>query len=494
MSNYDESFKVLLVDDNKSIIESLGSALSDFGYDVTTRSNGREALDFIEKERPEVVLSDVRMPYLGGFELLDSVKKSNLDETAVVLFTGYGEIEDAVNAMKLGAFDYLLKPLDVEEVCKAIDKAARFISIIKENKMLKECNQSNQEKLITLEEELRDFKKAYSQMDGNENFCFHSEVMRKLVEEAQKIHKNPDLPVLIEGETGVGKEMFARIIHNGAAINPRPFVAVNCPSINPNLFESEIFGYESGAFTGSSPGGNIGKIKLAEGGTLLFDEVTEMSLELQAKLLRVIQEREYYQVGGIQKLLLNTRLLFTTNRKIEESVKRGFFREDLYYRIKVASIKIPPLRERREDILPLVYFFMDKLSREKSKKFKYVSKDAAEFLYNNQWKGNVRQLKNLVESVILTFDDLSLKIEHIEHFFADTEGYKPPEVNSSAKIFEAFLKNSSTLNLEDIIKKSVIYGLQQTNGNKSKAAKFLNVSRTTLYTLIKKYSLEEYNQ
>ena len=311
----------------------------------------------------------------------------------------------------------MLKPINVEELAALTEKIAEHQSLLFENKALTERFSVEVEAATEgARQELIRLKKALVQAAGLENVGFFSRQMQDVVSQAHKYHQSRSIPVLIEGETGTGKELISRIIHYGTMDNAGgqiPFVDVNCAAITANLFESELFGYEPGSFTGSLAKGQNGKIDLAQGGSLLLDEVGEIPLELQGKLLRAIQEKEFYRVGGLKKIKTDVRIICATNADLEKSVDQGTFRRDLYFRLKVGHIRIPPLRERLDDIIPLTELFLRIFAGKKPDRFQKISGGAAEILLAYDWPGNVRELRNTIEWVSFMYDDRELKAEHL---------------------------------------------------------------------------------
>jgi len=483
--------KILLVEDNKDVRKSIKEFLNEIGHQVVEEENGKGAMSFLEKEKVHLVLSDIKMPLMDGYALLKAIKNNMaLQEIQVVLFTGHGDLKKAVTAMKDGAYDYLLKPININELVQIVDRVAEYLDLKQENlKLTREFQKQVKAATSELEYELKAVRKAFVQVVGTADIGIFSNSLKKVFETAKKLHQNPDIPVLIEGETGTGKELIAKYIHYGDGDIVTPFVGVNCAAISSSLFESELFGYEAGAFTGGNPKGQKGKLEFANDGTILLDEITEMPIGHQAKLLRVIEENEFYKVGGLKKLTTNTRFICATNRDVKEQVNAGTFREDLYFRLNVGYIRIPPLRERKEEIVPLAQMFLNQLINLKKTTLKAISKETEKKLIAYNWPGNVRELKNTIERVALFSDD-----EIIEPFHLDSilHGNSHMERMVSKELSMDFAnltlpKNGLDLNnfILDIVKKA----LKNNKNNKTKTANYLGISLRVLHTYLKKLGI-----
>lgn len=476
--------KILLVDDDPDSRSSIAKFLGQLGHEVLEADSAPRALSLLTERSFPLVLSDIRMPGMSGIELLKAVTAlPSCSETSVVLLTGYGDMDSAIDAFRAGAFDYLLKPIKVKELALLTAKIEA-----QTNSALKPGEDSNNDNGNGLERKnpqgnLSGFKQAVFYSGLNKIGIF-SESMLWLVKQAYLYHQDRSIPVLIQGETGTGKEVIARIIHFGAGDETAPFVAINCAAITPSLFESELFGYEPGAFTGGISKGQKGKCDLAARGTLLLDEVGEIPLELQGKLLRAIQERAYYRVGGLQEIKMDVRIICSTNADLDEMVKKGTFRKDLFYRLKVGSLFIPPLRQRKEDILPLGNLFLWEFSQQKNKRFKNIGNQAAKIMLNYAWPGNVRELRNLMEWIVFMFDDIEVRPQHLNlpninkyqlpAFLLDADEDDDPEPPSHRKTGG-----------KEFSEEILLQALEAHNGNKTEAARFLGISRTTLYNYLK---------
>lgn len=485
--------RILLVEDNKAVRDSLSEFIQGLGHSVMESSDGKAALSLLMKEKIDLVLSDIRMPKMDGHELLRQIKSSNtLKDIEVLLFTGHGDVKSAVRAMREGAYDYLLKPINIKELDAIIHRIGEYLHLKEENKKLTEnFNKEVKKATQNINEELIAVRKAFAEQIGTMDIGIYSKVMKDLFTTAEKLHQNPNIHVLIEGETGTGKELVARWIHYGKGDVTTPFIDLNCAAISSNLFESELFGYIAGAFTGGHPRGQKGKLEIAQNGTLFLDEITEMAIEHQAKLLRVLQERTYYKVGGVEKLSTNSRFIGATNQNVAQKVKEGVFREDLFYRLNIGYIHIPPLRERREEILPLAQLFLESLIRQKKTRFRKISDGAAKMLEDYPWPGNVRELRNMIERILLYWNDEEIQCEHLESCFQKTP--IPLQFGQPAQIFDITNIPLPNHNIDlnkislDIVKKAY----EKHGENQTKTAHYLGVSVRVLHTYLKRLQKQE---
>lgn len=442
---------VLVVDDDASLRIACLQTLLEAGFRVTGVTNGDECLDLMRRESFDAVLLDLKMPGTPGMQVLRIIRK-NEPGVQVIVITGYGTIEIAVQAMREGAFDFIAKPFTPEQLVDTVTKA-----VTRGHKLL--------EKLYIQPQLDLDF--------GPDLIIGTSPAMRKI---AQLIHKvaPTDSTVLIQGETGVGKEMVARTIHRLSRRNSQPFVTVDCGSLVESLFESELFGHVKGSFTGAIET-TKGKFELAHLGTMFLDEIANIGIALQARLLRVLQEREITKVGSSQKMAVDVRITSATNRDLVKEIQEGRFREDLYYRLKVVPILVPPLRERRDDILPLVHFFLTHFSEKNSMDKPELLDDARQFLLRYDWPGNVRELKNTIERAVIVCEDNLITIEDL--------GFLEPEQESLAA--------GSDGSLAELEREEILRVLRQFDGNKTRAAKQLGINRKTLREKLKKYGIDE---
>ncbi|MBF0224124.1 MAG: sigma-54-dependent Fis family transcriptional regulator [Desulfobacterales bacterium] len=365
---------ILIVDDEPSIVQSLSGLLSDEGFEVLTAANGYEALQIIESESPDLVVLDIWMPGIDGIETLKEIKKSN-PNLQVIMVTGHGTIETAINATKIGAFDFIEKPLSIDKLIVSINNALNFRKLEEENKYLRKK---------TLEKN---------------SICGSSPAILSLKQQIV-VAAPTESWILIKGENGTGKELVARNIQQLSPRSDKPFIAVNCATIPDDVIESELFGHEKGAFPGALSK-SIGKFELANTGTLFLDEICDMSLKTQAKILRVLQEQKFQRLGGSRYIGADVRVIASTNKNIEKEIEKGNFREDLYFRLNVIPIEVPALRNRKEDIPVLFEHFIKEISKQNGTKTKSVTKEVLEILAEYLWPGNVRELKNLIERLMI---------------------------------------------------------------------------------------------
>lgn len=419
---------VLIIDDEPDMGFALKEAMSRFGFNPQFYRDPTHVLSTVNLSDFSLIITDVKMPKMNGLEFLAEIRKRGI-YTPVIVITGYGSVEDAVKAMKLGAVDYIMKPFSMDTL-----KSLVFRLIPEESEIVAESKQ-----------------------------------MRRIIEIAREIAKT-DITVLLTGESGVGKEVIARYIHRHSPRANQPFVAINCAAITETLLEAELFGHEKGAFTGASER-KPGKFELANKGTILLDEISEMAYRLQAKLLRVIQEKEVDRVGGTKPIPVDVRIIATTNRDLWEEVKKGNFRGDLFYRINVFPIRIPPLRERTEDIIPLAEFFVKRLSNKMSKSFT-ITEEMKKYLLDRQWQGNVRELENFIYRTAVLSTDGQLRVPEDEVFYEEKKSLKAGRIKDAEK---------------DLI----IDALKKTGGNRTKAAKILGISVRTLRNKINEYGLKD---
>ena len=440
--------RILIVDDEAEMRNAIKEALGRKGYTVDCACEGREAIQKLIELKFEMVVSDMLMPGMDGMELLREIKKA-APHIPVLLITAFGTIQKAVEAVKEGAVDFMLKPFTLEALEITVEKALK-----------KRLDMSKFE-------------------TNGKTMVFKDASMTKLMSMAA-IAAASDATILLSGESGTGKELLSRFIHLRSPRCGKPFVAVNCASIPEGLLESELFGHEKGAFTGAVTN-RLGKFELANSGTILLDEITEMDIKLQAKLLRVIQEKELERLGGKVPIPLDIRIIATTNRDIRKEVREGRFREDLYYRLNIFPLRLPSLRERPEDILPLAENFMRKFSVKYSKYLEDISKDAVDYMRNCKWKGNIRELENAIERAVLISCGKHLEIEHFGLCKSSDEGPEEsaPGINMTEK--------ANNVTLWEMEKGLICRTLGEVEGNRTRAAKILGISVRTLRNKLKEY-------
>ncbi|MBI5402216.1 MAG: sigma-54-dependent Fis family transcriptional regulator [Ignavibacteriae bacterium] len=451
-------YSILIADDEQSQRLILSGYLKQKGYAIFEAASGTEALKITDANLIDIVLSDFRMPDMNGIELLIKLKERN-PEIAVVIVTAFGTIENAVKAMKEGAFDYLTKPVDLDELDMIIKRITERMHLISENKMLKE--------------QLQDKNKI-------SGIVAYSDKMEKILSTALRVAESK-ATVLLRGESGTGKEVLAKAIHYSSQRKEKPFVAVNCAALNENLLESELFGHEKGAFTGADKQ-RRGRFEIADGGTLFLDEIGDLPLSTQVKLLRVLQEEQFERVGGTQTIDVDVRMITATNKNLEELIREGKFREDLYYRINVVSVLIPPLRERKEDIIHLINHFKEKYISETSKKNIEFSREATDVLMKYNYPGNIRELENIVHhSIVLSRGDViataDLPLQLSEFDFNETT----LETNVNSALPEQ---------VEILEKKLVVNALKKTNNNQLRASKILGISERNLRYRLEKWGMK----
>jgi DNA-binding NtrC family response regulator len=445
MKSFNEN--ILVVDDDPDIREVLKDRLESLGYQVLVAANGKEGLEFLEKQNLQMILLDIEMPAMSGLEVLKEIRKRGLEIT-VVMITAYGTIERAVEAMKAGAYDFIPKPFEPDHVALVVQKALE------------------REKLKRGVEVLSvQVGERYQLIAGK------SARMNDAIDLAKKAASSRST-VLLLGESGTGKEIFAHAIHNWSDRNREPFIAINCVGLSRELLESELFGHEKGAFTGAHQV-KRGKVEMAHGGTVFLDEVGDISPEIQTKLLRFLQEREFERVGGINSVRVDVKVIAATNRDLQASVKEGRFRADLFYRLNVIPISLPPLRDRREDIFQLASFFMKRFSLETKKSFNEINQDALDILFAYDWPGNVRELANVIERAVVLGRGPKMTVEDLPATIASSHS-----LGQSAGL-------SYSQNIEAYRRQVILNALAEAQGNRAAAAKALGLQRTYLSRLIK---------
>ena len=457
MSSSDFQVRLLIVDDEQSIRKLCMTVGESLGFVCLEAESGEAALALLEEQPTHMVLTDMIMPHMSGLEFLEQVKRL-LPRTEVAVMTGHGSIETAVQAMRLGAYDYITKPFaPLDELRLFLRRMADKIRLEEENQYLRERSES---------------ETAVHGIIGNSPGIQH--VLRMISR-----LKDTRTPVLISGESGTGKELVARALHYRGTFASRPFVAVDCGSLVPTLIESELFGYEKGAFTGALRS-KQGLLQSADTGTIFLDEVGELPLEMQAKILRFLQEKEVRPVGSNQKVKVDVRIIAATNRDLETEYKKGTFRKDLYFRLNVVTVHIPALRERRSDIPILVTWFLDRLAPGRGVQ---VSSSAMKSLLAYDWPGNVRELENCLERAVALGDQLRIEISDLPPSIARAE--------APAEVFPAESPEFSgpATDLEDIERATIERVFVQVNGDKVLAGKMLGISRATLYRKLKRYNI-----
>jgi two-component system response regulator HydG len=437
---------VLVVDDEAHLRESLDKTLAKEGFDVIQAATGQEALELLRDRPISVALCDLRMPIMDGIQFLKAARAIR-PETEVIMMTGYGTVPMAVEAIKLGAYDFIEKPFKRLELVKSIQKARERQSLLFENKRLRE--------------------ELEGEAVGPRSVIGTSRAMRQVIELVNQVAES-SATILIEGESGTGKEVIANAIHYRSNRRERPFVKVSCAALPETLLEAELFGYEKGAFTGAV-GRKSGRFELADTGTLFMDEVGEIPPSMQVKLLRVLQEGEFERLGGTKTLQVDVRLVAATNRRLADLVAKGQFREDLYYRLNVITVSIPPLRERPEDIPLLVDHFLRRYSQRNQRSIAGITKEAMERLIEYHWPGNVRELENTIERAIVLTRDATIGVDAL-----------PPTILTSSRIPTQIVVPIGT-KMKDVQRRMISETLKQTHGNRELAAKLLGIASRTIY-------------
>jgi DNA-binding NtrC family response regulator len=448
---------ILVVDDEPDMRDALTAALRREGLCVSTAANGVEALERVQGQSFDLIITDVRMPRMGGLALLQELKRTSA-AIPVVMMTGYGRIEDAVEAMKAGAFDYLLKPFSLEDLKTVVTKA------------LAPRDAPAQHPVEASRHEEQEFLEASTNVERP--IVTQDPRMLQVVELAKEAASSK-ATVLIQGESGTGKEVLARYIHANSPRSTQPFVAVNCAAIPEGLLESELFGHEKGAFTGAVTK-QVGKFEWAHRGTILLDEISEMPSPLQAKLLRVLQEHEIERVGGRKPVPVDIRVIATTNRRLKDHMTAGKFREDLYYRLNVIPLNIPPLRERKGDIPLLIEHFIRKHSRGGNQPFPRMSQDTIQHFLQYDWPGNIRELENMVERWLVLYQGGFLTTSHL--FLNEGPATLPP-----------VSLGRPSMSVREMERALIMETLQAMNGNRTQAAKVLGISLRTLRNKLREY-------
>jgi Nif-specific regulatory protein len=453
---------ILIADDKSSMRKVLRQTLEGDQYSIVEAEDGEKALEMIKAKHIDLIITDIKMPKLDGMALLKMIRELD-NEIMVIVMTAYGTIETAVEAMKLGAYDYITKPFSTEQVKLTVDKAIERQKLLYENKYLRE--------------KLND-QYNYKRIVGN------SGAMQPVYELIEKVAPT-DTAVLIRGESGTGKELVAHAIHFNSRRKDKPFIKVNCAVLAEGVLESELFGHEKGSFTGAA-GKRIGRFELAHGGSIFLDEIGDINPATQVKLLRVLQEKEFERVGGTEVIRSDVRIITATNKNLEEAIKKGQFREDLFFRLNVVPIVVPPLRERREDVERLAQHFLHRYNQEANKKIVKIDKKALELMARYHWPGNVRELENAVQRAVV---------------LADSDTVYPSNLPLDIQTFQKdeylhHLKEDSSLTdkVENYEKELILKAMEKANHVQTKAAKLLDVNRTALIYKLKKYGLLNENE
>jgi DNA-binding NtrC family response regulator len=457
--------RILIVEDEKLIRWSIRSRLQDDDYRVVEAESGAQAFKILAEEECDLVLLDFRLPDTTGLDILERIRKE-MPELSVVMMTAYGTVESAVQAMKLGAFDYLTKPVNLDELALIVQKALET---------------------TVLRREVRRLRSENREIHGSIRIIGKSRAMQEVMELVGKVSASQATTVLLEGESGTGKNVVAKAIHYGSPRADRPFVNITCSALTETLLESELFGHERGAFT-DAKSQKKGLLETAEGGTAFLDEIGEMGMAMQVKLLRFLEEKAFKRVGGTRDIQVEVRIIAATNRNLEQAVREGRFRDDLFYRLKVIPIRIPPLRERRDDVPLLVQHFIDEFNRELRKTTEGVEPEALERLVAYDWPGNIRELRNVVERIMILESKERIELVDLpgEILGSGDGAGRPAEQGDTRNVIPL-----GSMTLEDLEREAICQALEQANHNQVKAAKLLGISRDTLRYRMKKFALLE---
>lgn len=452
---------ILVIEDKESMAEMLKVTLESEGYRVVSAKDGMEGINYMKEGKVDLVLTDLKLPQKNGIDILRVSKEEN-QFRPVIIMTAFGSVETAVEAMKQGAFDFITKPFDTDHLLMLIKRALENQRLLTENILLKE---------------------EFASKFGMPRIIGRSEAILNVAQIVRKVAPT-NATVLLIGESGTGKELFARAIHNLSNRKNYPFVPINCAAIPRDLLESELFGHEKGAFTGADAK-KLGKFEMADKGTIFLDEIGDMDLTIQSKLLRAIEDGEIERVGAVKSIMVDVRIVAASNKDLEKAVEDKKFRDDLFYRLNVFPVKIPLLRERKEDIPLLVEYFINKYCLEIKTTVKSVSKEALDLLMNYHWKGNVRELENAIERAVILCDGEVITPEHFvlsKQSGSGTSVRPLPVTGSLESVAKEALKRAETQRIVDALK--------ETRGNKTRAAEILQVSYKTLLTKIKEYGIE----
>lgn len=455
--------QILIIDDEENIRSFLKDSFQEKGYSVRTAEDGEDGLKIFTEDKADIVILDLKLPDTDGLVILKQIKDID-QETQVIMITGYGKIKSAVEAIKLGAYDFIAKPFKFSEINIVVENACRVI-LMKDH-------------IYLLNREIAKFE--YAEMISS------SPRMKEIFSRIGLAARQPST-VLITGETGTGKELIAHAIHKSSRRREKPFTTINCTSIQDQLLGSELFGHEEGSFTGATSQ-KKGLFEYSDGGSVFLDEIGDMPPQHQAQILRVIDHKCFRRVGGNEDIRVDVRIIAATNKNLQEIIKDGKFREDLFYRLNVVPILLPALRERKEDIIPLAYYFINQLSRDFNTSPKTISKEAEEFLLGYDWPGNIRELKNLIERIMLLVPSSIIEVDTLNYIIT-----KDPVKKIGGRIefsLDDDLRTAKQKLLEKLEKKYLVQILEKTQGNIAEAARQAGINRSYLYKLMDKYQIQ----
>ena len=453
-----EKAKILVIDDEKLLRWSLQQNLSKEGFTVVTAEKGMQGMELFAEEQPDITLLDVHLPDISGINVLENLKKENRD-AIIIMVTAFGDIQTAVKTIKIGAYDFVEKPFNMDKLKILIGKARETVSLRKE---------------------VSQFRSQLSKKYSFENIIGRSEQMMKIFDLVRKVARSDATTILLQGESGTGKDLIAKVIHYESGRVDRPFMDINCTALPETLIESELFGFEKGAFTDAKQM-KKGLFELADGGTVFLDEIADMKLSTQAKLLKIIENKTFKRIGGVKDISVDLRIVAATNKTLSEEVKNDNFREDLYYRLKVIPIVLPPLRERRDDILILAKYFVDEFNREFKKSVKGISKETAKAFGNYPWPGNIRELRNVIERAMILENEEYILPEHLPGELLSFDSRNKGADAASISI------PPGGLDIEEVEKELIRQALDQAKWNQTKAARLLNLTRDALRYRMQKF-------
>ncbi len=454
-----ESPKILVIDDEKLLRWSLEQNLSKEGYNVITAEKGLEGLELFSAELPDVILLDIHLPDISGIQVLERIKKENRN-TVVIMITAFGDVQTAVQTIKFGAYDFVEKPFNMDKLKILISKALET---------------------VTLRNEVSQFRDKISQQYHFSSIICRSPEMVRIVDLVRKVAQSDATTILLQGESGTGKDLVAKVIHYESSRGNKPFMDINCTALPETLIESELFGFEKGAFTDAKQM-KKGLFELSDGGTIFLDEIGDMKLSTQAKLLKVIENKTFKRIGGVRDITVDLRIIASTNKDLHEQVTKENFRSDLYYRLKVIPLLLPPLRERPSDTLLLAKYFIEQFNRDFKKQVKGLSAETEQAFLDYPWPGNVRELKNVIERSMILDNDEYILPEHLPAEFSAPQTGAPAGAS-------AITIPSGGLDIEEVEKGLIRQALEQTKWNQTRAARLLNLTRDSLRYRMQKFGL-----
>jgi DNA-binding NtrC family response regulator len=455
-----ERSKVLIIDDEKLLRWSLQQNLGKEGFNVLTAETGAQGIEIFLEEQPDITLLDIHLPDMSGIDVLEKIKKDSKD-ASIIMITAFGDVQTAVKTIKLGAYDFVEKPFNMDKLKIVISKALETVSLRKE---------------------VFQFRSRLSKRYGFNSIIGKSSQMLKIMELVKKIAESDATTIFLQGESGTGKDLIANVIHFESSRSDKPFMDINCTALPETLIETELFGHEKGAFTDAKHM-KKGLFELADQGTIFLDEIGDMKGSTQAKLLKVIENKTFKRIGGVKDITVDIRVIASSNKNIAEEVRQGNFREDLYYRLQVIPITLPPLRDRTEDILVLTKFFINDFNREFKKNVKGISKESEKFFLNYHWPGNVRELRNVIERAMILENEEYMIPEHLPIDVSTHEAVSGKTGKVQIKV------PPGGLNIEDVERDLIRQALEQVKWNQTRAAKLLNLTRDALRYRMQKFGI-----